>query len=155
VTARRAVGLFAAYRLMQLVLPEMRERRRGAVVNISSLGAYSPVPRTTTYAATKSFVIAFSEAIAVELEGTGVSVLCICPGFTRTEFQDKMQFDAGFVPAFAWMTSQEVADETVAAVGKQTVLVNGFMNRVTAMALRFLPRSLIAKGTTRLTSRPA
>ena len=86
-------------------------------------------------------------------EGTGVDVLCVCPGFTRTEFQDKMHFDAGFVPAFAWMTAEAVADETVAAVGKQTVLVNGLMNRVTAMALRFVPRSLIAKGTTRLTSR--
>ena len=148
------LNVTALVALTGLVLPGMVARRRGAVVNVASIAGLAPMGGTATYAATKSFVIAFSEAIAVELEGTGVHVLCVCPGFTRTEFQDKMHFDAGFVPTFAWMTADAVADETVAAVGKQTVLVNGFMNRVTAMALRFVPRSLIAKGTTRLTSRP-
>jgi uncharacterized protein len=149
------LNVTALVALTGLVLPGMVARRRGAVVNVASIAGMAPMGGTATYAATKAFVIAFSEAIAVELEGTGVDVLCVCPGFTRTEFQDKAHFDAGFVPTFAWMTSAEVADETVAAVGKQTVLVNGFLNRVTAMALRFVPRSLVAKGTTRLTSRPA
>ena len=148
------LNVTALVALTGLFLPGMVQRGRGAVVNVASIAGLAPMGGTATYAATKSFVIAFSEAIAVELQGTGVHVLCICPGFTRTEFQDKMHFDAGFVPSFAWMTSEAVADETVAAVGKRTVLVNGLMNRVTAMALRFVPRSLIAKGTTRLTSRP-
>jgi hypothetical protein len=147
------LNVTALVALTGLLLPAMVKRRRGAVINVASVAGMAPMGNTATYAATKSFVIAFSEAIAIELEGTGVSVLCVCPGFTRTEFQDTAHFDAGFVPGFAWMTAEAVADETIAAVGKQTVLVNGLLNRVMAMGLKFVPRSLVAKATLRTTSR--
>ena len=89
------LNVTALVALTGLFLPGMVQRGRGAVVNVASIAGLAPMGGTATYAATKSFVIAFSEAIAVELQGTGVHVLCICPGFTRTEFQDKMHFDAG------------------------------------------------------------
>jgi short-subunit dehydrogenase len=147
------LNVTALVALTGLLLPAMVKRRRGAVVNVASVAGMAPMGNTATYAATKAFVIAFSEAIAVELEGTGVHVLCVCPGFTRTEFQETAHFDAGFVPSFAWMSAEQVADEAVAAVGKQTVLVNGLLNRVMAMSLRFVPRSLIARATYRTTAR--
>jgi short-subunit dehydrogenase len=106
-----------------------------------------------TYGATKAFLIAFSEALAVDVEGTGVQVLCVCPGFTRTEFQEKANVPTTQVPDFAWMSAEEVADQAIAAVGKQTVLVNGFLNRAMATALRLAPRSLIAKATVRTNAR--
>src|SRR5262245_30276638 len=62
-------------------LPGMVARRRGVLMNVASLGAYGPGPYMATYVATKSFGLSFSESIAVELEGTGVQVLCVCTGF--------------------------------------------------------------------------
>ena len=102
---------------------------------------------TATYGATKAFVLSFSEAIAAELRGTGVQVLCVCPGFTRTEFQAKAQIDASGVPGFFWMSAEEVADQAVRAVGRDTVLVNGLMNSLATRAMGFVPRSLVARAT--------
>ena len=134
--------------LMELTrrfLPVMVQRGRGAVMNIASLGGFAPGPYMATYAATKAFVLSFSEAIALELRDTGVHVLCVCPGFTRTEFQQKAEVDVHGVPDFAWMSADAVADQAVRAVGRETVLVNGAMNRMTASAVRFVPRSLTAR----------
>jgi|SRR5579871_382499 len=131
------------------LLPGMVARGRGAVVNVASLAAYGPMAYSATYAATKAFLLSFSEAIAAELAGTGVHVLCVCPGFTRTEFQDKAHVDVSRVPGLAWMTAEEVADQAVRAVGRSTVLVNGAMNSVTSVAMRFVPRGLIARTTAR------
>jgi short-subunit dehydrogenase len=144
---RLNVGALVA--LTGLLLPGMVQRRRGVVMNVASVAGFGPMGLNATYAATKAFVIAFSEALAVDLHGTGVQVLCVCPGFTRTEFQEKAHIDASQVPAFAWMDADEVANEAVGAVGKRTVLVNGLLNRVMAMSLRLAPRSLIARATTR------
>jgi len=126
-------------------LPGMVARRRGVVMNIASLGGFAPGPYMATYAATKAFVLSFSEAIALELRDTGVHVLCVCPGFTRTEFQEKAEVDIHGVPDFAWMSAEVVADQAVHAVGRETVLVNGAMNRMTASAVRLVPRSLTAR----------
>jgi short-subunit dehydrogenase len=135
------------------VIPGMVRRGRGVVVNVASVAGFGPMGLNATYGATKAFLIAFSEALAVDVEGTGVQVLCVCPGFTRTEFQEKANVPTMQVPDFAWMSAEEVADQAIAAVGKQTVLVNGFLNRAMATALRLAPRSLIAKATVRTNAR--
>jgi short-subunit dehydrogenase len=127
--------------------PAMVERGRGAVVNVASVGAFAPAPYMATYAATKAFVLSFSEAIAAELRATGVKVLCVCPGFTRTAFQDVAAVDASAVPSFAWMSADDVADQAVKAVGRGTVLVNGVMNGMMARMMRHMPHAI----TTRLT----
>ncbi len=141
--------------LAGLLVPGMVRRRRGAIVNVASVAGFGPMGFNATYSATKAFLIAFSEALAVDLEGTGVSVLCVCPGFTRTEFQQTAKVDVSQVPAFAWMSAEEVADQTVAAIGTRTVLVNGLLNRVMAMGLRLAPRSLVARATVRTNARAA
>ena len=123
-------------------LPGMVARGHGTVMNIASLGGFSPGPYMATYAATKAFVLSFTEAIAAEMRGTGVNILCVCPGFTRTEFQDKAVVDTSGVPSFAWMSADAVADEAVRAVGRGPVLVNGMMNSVMATMIRFVPRQL-------------
>ncbi len=131
-------------------LPGMVARGRGAVINVASLAAYGPMAYSATYAATKAFLLSFSEAIAAELAGTGVHVLCVCPGFTRTEFQEKARVDTRRVPGLAWMTAEEVADQTVRAVGRTAVLVNGTLNSLTSIAMRLVPRGLIARTTARV-----
>lgn len=126
-------------------LPGMVSRGRGAVVNVASLGGFGPGPYMATYVATKHFVLAFSEAIAAELQGTGVHVLCVCPGFTRTEFQDKADVDTTSLPGFVWMTADEVADQTIAAVGRKSILVNGALNSLVASSTKLLPRGIVTR----------
>jgi uncharacterized protein len=129
--------------LTGLFLPGMVERKRGAVMNVASLGGFAPGPYMATYCATKAFVISFSEAIAEELRGTGVEVLCVCPGFTRTEFQDKADVDVSSLPGFVWMTAEEVADQAVRGVGHGPVLVNGVMNSMMARVTRVVPHGML------------
>jgi short-subunit dehydrogenase len=126
-------------------LPGMVARRRGAVMNIASVGGFTPSPYMATYSATKAFVLSFTEALAVELRGTGVEVLCVCPGFTRTEFQQKAHVDVKSIPAFAWMSADQVADQAVRAVGRGPVLVNGVMNSLMTASLRLVPRALLTR----------
>jgi short-subunit dehydrogenase len=126
-------------------LPAMVARRSGAVMNVASLGGFAPGPYMATYAATKAFVLSFTEAIAAELRGTGVQVLCVCPGFTRTEFQERAEVDVTGIPSFAWMSAEQVADQSVRAIGRGPVLVNGVMNSVMANTIRFVPRGLTAR----------
>jgi uncharacterized protein len=128
--------------------PAMVKRGRGLVMNVASVGGFVPSPFMATYTATKAFVLSFSEAIGAELEGTGVRVLCVCPGFTRTEFQDHVDVDTAKIPSLAWMTAEAVADEAVAAAGRGGVLVNGVMNKALTAALRLVPRSLAIRSAT-------
>jgi uncharacterized protein len=90
-------------------------------------------------------VLSFSEAIATELRGTGVQVLCVCPGFTRTEFQARAEIDVSSLPSFVWMSPEQVADQAVGAVGRGPVLVNGIMNSIMASTVKFVPRALVAR----------
>jgi short-subunit dehydrogenase len=130
-------------------MPAMVERRRGAIINVASVGGFGPGPFMATYCATKAFVLSFSESLAEEARGTGVHVLCVCPGFTRTEFQEKVDtFDTSTVPGFAWMTADQVAEQAIAAVGQRSVLVNGVMNAVAASLYKHMPAGV----TTRLLS---
>ena len=126
-------------------IPGMVARRSGAVMNIASLGGFAPGPYMSTYAATKAFVLSFTEGIAAELRGSGVQVLCVCPGFTRTEFQERAEVDVTGIPSFAWMSAEQVADQAVRAIGHGPVLVNGVMNSVMASTIRFIPRGLTAR----------
>jgi short-subunit dehydrogenase len=81
----------------------------------------------------------------VELSGTGVHVVCVCPGFTRTGFQEKAHIDVSFLPSFAWMSPEEVADQAVRAARRSGVLVNGMMNNLTTVFMRLAPRSFVAR----------
>jgi len=130
----------------RLVRP-MVARGRGAILNVSSVGGFFPSANMATYTATKAFVLSFSEATAAELAGTGVHVLCVCPGFTRTEFADELSTDSSWVPDFMWMTADEVADEAVAAVGGTSVLVNGRVNRLMTSVMKFVPRAMLTRAT--------
>jgi hypothetical protein len=132
------------------ILPGMVSRGRGFVMNVASVGAFVPSPMMATYTATKAFVLSFTETIDAELEGTGVRALCVCPGFTRTEFQSHVDIDTSQVPGLAWMTADEVADEAVRAAGRGGVLVNGTINRALTTLLKFVPRSVAIRSATML-----
>jgi len=146
----------ALVELTRCFLPAMVERSRGVVINISSVGGYIPSPYMATYTATKAFVIAFSEALVEEMKDTGVRVLCVCPGFTRTEFQTHID-DAvsNRAPDMMWMSANDVADEAVRRALDGGVLVSGTMNKMATSVLRHLPRGLLARVTGAMLRPPA
>lgn len=140
-----ALNVEAPVELTGRLVPPMVRRRRGVVMNVASIGAYLPSPNMATYTATKAFVLSFTESIAVELGDSGVRVLCVCPGVTRTEFQERAHVDTSLVPGFLQQSADEVADEAVRAVGHGAVVVNGMLNRVTLGALKFVPHALATR----------
>lgn len=131
--------------LTRLYLPGMISRGRGRIVNLGSVGSFVPVPFMATYGATKAFVLSFSEALATELEGTGVHVLALCPGATRTEFQ-KVAGVEGKTPDSRYMTAAEVARQAIAAARRgDRALVPGFMNKFAVALTRILSRRVQAR----------
>jgi short-subunit dehydrogenase len=126
-------------------LSGMVERSRGAVINIASTAAFQPLPGSAVYAASKAFVLSFSEAIRTELRGSGVIVTAVCPGPVRTEFMDV----AGVpgveerTPGGVWMSAEDVARHAIdGAERDRRVVVPGTLNRATALAGQHSPRAV-------------
>ena len=146
------VNVLALTELTKLCVAGMIERRRGRIVNVASTAAFQPGPLMAVYYATKAHVLSFTEALAEELTGTGVTATALCPGPTRTEFQQKAGF--GDVPLLKGPLVWDAA--SVARVGWEgakrgkRVVVPGFVNRVLALGARLSPRRLTTKIARRL-----
>ena len=128
------------------ILPSMVERQSGKILNVSSTGAFQAVPWLTIYAATKSFILSFSEGLAAELkdQNINVQVTCLCPGPTRTEFHSLAEADDIGFPDFAWMESDQVVKAGLNALERsKSVCIPGTYNKLNIHAQRFVPRSII------------
>ncbi len=137
------LNVLAVMRLTRAALPGMVRRRSGTIINVSSMAALQPTPYNATYGATKAYVNSFTEAIHEELRGTGVQVQALCPGFTRTEFQEREGVDVSDIPSFAWMEPGAVVAASLAALQwGEVVCVPGIGNRVVASLTSAMPRSL-------------
>jgi len=137
------LNVTALVRLTRAALPGMVARGQGAVMNVSSMATYQPSPGMATYGGTKAFVTQFSEAIYEELRGSGVTVTCVMPGFTRTEFQSHIQ-EAAYeqAPSFAWTPVDLVARLAVTATAKGKALcIPGPMYQAAAALITPLPRT--------------
>jgi short-subunit dehydrogenase len=125
-------------------LATMRQRKRGAIINVASTAAFQPVPFMATYAATKAFVLSFSEAIWEENRPYGIEVLALCPGVTETNF-----FEAAHghkPPARVAETPEEVVDTAVKALGRgKGHVVSGMSNLAMVEAQRLIPRSVVVR----------
>jgi len=138
------LNIGALVALTRLFLPPMVANRDGAIINVASTAAFQPVPYMATYAATKAFVLSFTEAISVEVAGSGVRILALCPGPVRTEFQAVAKNEHALMPSFAYLDADTVVQQALVAVGRgRRVQVNGMMNKVGTIAARLLPRSLV------------
>jgi uncharacterized protein len=134
--------------LCSLVLPGLVERGAGAVLNVASTSAYQPLPGQAGYAASKAFVLAYSQAIRGELRGTGVTVTALCPGPVETEFAAAAGFDEAearaALPGIMWRSAEEVAEAGVTGLERgRAVVVPGLANRVGALGGRLAPRSIL------------
>ena len=136
----------AVVALTRRFLPAMVERRRGAIVNVVSMSAFQPVPYLATYAATKAFVLSLTEALATELEGTGVKVQALCPGNIPTEFQQVAGTEHAAFTRTPPMSAAAVAEASLRALDRgQVVVIPGTRDRIMVGLQRFAPRSLVLR----------
>jgi short-subunit dehydrogenase len=141
-----AVNVVALHQLTSAFLPDMVARGQGAILNLGSLAGFQPQPHNATYAATKAFVNSFSEAVASELHGTGVSVTVLCPGPVRTEFADVAGVGdlEGRLPGFLSQSADEVARAGIEGMAaSRRVVFPGLAHNAVAQMGRLAPRSLL------------
>lgn len=137
------LNITALVELTRRVLPGMVQRGRGGVLNVASLSAFQPVPYFATYAATKAFVLHYSESIAHELRGTGVHVTAVCPGPVTTEFES-ISGNAKFQRSLPNLPPERVAAESLAALERGRVVhVVGWVNRLMMRFVAMLPRTMV------------
>ncbi len=140
------LNVLAPTRLSHAALPGMVHRGHGAIVNVSSVAAFQPLPFNATYAATKAYLLNLSEALHEELHGTGVRVLALCPGFVRTEFHDVADIEASVIPPPAWLDQADVVQAALAALTRgQAVCVPGLGYKVLTAATGLTPRWITRK----------
>jgi uncharacterized protein len=134
----------AVLRLSHAAVNAMTARGRGRILNVSSVSAFVPRGGNATYSATKAWVTMFSEALAIQLDGTGVAVTAVCPGFTHTEFHERAAADMSHVPERMWLDAADVVREGLAdtEAGKP-VSVPSRQYKVMVGAARTLPRPVL------------
>jgi short-subunit dehydrogenase len=123
----------------------MVRRRRGAIINLASVVAFQPFPHFAVYAATKAFILSFTEALAEEVKGKGVRVLALCPGSVATEI-DVFAHNEGILGKLPSLTAPQVVEAGLQALHDgRVVKVVGTFNRFLPFMGRFMPRSAIRK----------
>lgn len=138
------VNVSVLVELTRLLLPDMLARGHGRILNVGSLAGFQAGPFMATYYATKAFVNSFSEALAYELSGTGVTATVSCPGATDTEFAGHAGNDTSLLFKLGATDSMTVAREGYAAMmSGQAMVVHGFTNKVMWQALRVSPRAAV------------
>jgi len=140
------VNMVTLTHLTKLFLPGMLHNRTGKILNLASTAAFQPGPIMAVYYATKAYVLSFSEALANELQGTGVSVTALCPGPTASGFQKQAQMEDSKLFSGKIMDAQ-----TVARIGyrglmtNKTVVIPGLRNKLLVEGERFVPRKLVTR----------
>lgn len=149
------VNVLALVELTHRLLPGMRARGRGNVLNIASTAGFQPGPLMATYFATKAFVVSFSEALSHELAGSGVGVTAHCPGATATDFFTTAgSADTALVKGRRLPSAAEcVADALSATERGRAVAIHGWRNWFLAQSVRFSPRWAVARLTQQFNSR--
>jgi uncharacterized protein len=138
------VNIAALTELTKLFLPPMLERKHGRIMNVASTAGFQPGPLMAVYYATKAYVISFSEAIANELKGTGVTVTCLAPGATATDFAARADMEKSRLFKMGRMKSSDVARTGYKAMmSGKTLTIPGVRNWVMAESVRFGPRKLV------------
>ena len=140
------LNIVALTHLTRLYLPSLIAQGQGRILNVASLAAFLPGPYLAVYYATKAYVLSFTNAIASELQGTGVTATTLCPGPTESEFQERAAAkDAKLFAIDNMPTSAEVAAYGYAAMEKgQRTAVHGTKNRLLSIGTRLLPRRNLA-----------
>ena len=141
------LNVAAVVELTGLFLPLMQQRRDGAIINVSSIAGFQPIPYMSVYAATKAFVLNFSEALWSENKDRGVKILAVCPGPTESKFYDRADFPDSTTGLnnTTMASSEKVVCESLKALEKNqsTVVAGGFANHIIVNLPRLVPRDLL------------
>lgn len=147
------LNMVALTELTHMVLPMMLERGHGRIMNIASVVAFQPCPYFAVYAATKAYVLSFTEALAEEMRGRGILVTAVCPGSTATEFHD-VAHTKGSLLTQIQDTAETVAEEGYKALNNgKSVVVTGLMNKPLPLVNRLVPRKAMTWATSKLMGR--
>lgn len=148
------VNITALTHLCKLFLPAMIRRGSGKILNVASTAAFLPGPLMAVYYASKAYVLHYSEALANELQETGVSVTTLCPGPTQTDFQTRAHMEQSKIMQRTIMDATTVARMGYTGMmNKQTVVVAGFKNKLLVNLVRFLPRKIVTATVRRIQNR--
>lgn len=142
------VDVVAVADLCARFVPGMVGRGGGAVLNVASTAAFQPLPGQAGYAAAKAFVLSYTQSLAGELRGTGVTATALCPGPVETGFGERAGFDdddaKDALPSVMWLDATAVARAAVAGMDKgRLVVIPGVVNRAASMLSQVAPRSLL------------
>jgi short-subunit dehydrogenase len=151
--AQLDVNVTAVLQLTRAAVPAMLAAGAGTVINIASVAGLLS-GRSSTYSASKAWVISFSEGLAGALDGTGVGVHAVCPGFVHTEFHARAGMDMAKLPPFLWLEVDDVVARSLADVAAGKVIsVPGLQYKAIVTAGRMLPRGLVRTATKRVGGR--
>ena len=142
------IDVVAVVDLCSRLLPGMVEHGRGAVLNVASTGAFQPLPGQAAYGAGKAFVLSYTQSLAGELRGTGVTATTLCPGPVDTGFGERAGFTkedaAAALPAFLWKTAPSVARAGIdGSASGRAVVIPGSGNRAAAVVARLIPNRVL------------
>ena len=148
------VNIYSLTTLTHLFLKDMVKRKNGGIINISSLASFQSIPYFTIYAATKAFVTSFTKGLYEEYRESGVKILCVCPGYTKTNFNIRAKMSSKPLAGYL-MSSEEVVDQSLKAYSKgKYLIINGKINKFAKFITSLMPtswslklsRSIIKKG---------
>ena len=139
------LNIAALVELTHLVLPQMRERRTGAILNVASTAAFQAGPGFAVYFASKAFVLSFTEALHQELKAEGVNVTALCPGPTRTEFGEVAGVTSKAFNRFAADAPTVVAAGLKGLLRNKAIVIPGLTNKISAQSARIIPRAAMRR----------
>lgn len=137
--------VIATVRLTHAALRGMLPRRRGSIINVSSVAGFATAPFSVSYSATKAWINSFTEGLHLELRAMGspVRIQALCPGFTYTEFHDTAGMDRGLIPRFLWMNAADVVDASLRGLeNNRLFVVPGFSYKLVVALYPLVPRPL-------------
>jgi short-subunit dehydrogenase len=138
------LNVHAVMRLTSAALPGMTGRGRGAVINVSSVAGFGAVMPGSTYSASKAWVTNFSESVGLSVRPSGVRMMALCPGYTRTEFHDRAGIDISKMPGWMWLRADDVVRDALRDLEKgKLISIPDWRYKLAAFGLRHTPRPLL------------
>jgi len=141
--AEIGLNVNAVVTLTHAVLSHMLPRKRGAIINLASVVAFQPFPHFAVYAASKAFVLSFTEALAEEVKGSGVRIMALCPGAAKTEMS-VFSRNEGLLGKLPSLSADQIVGTALRGIeGGSVVKIVGWLNRMLVFVNRFVPRAAV------------